>query len=118
MKFLRKSASFSGTIGKRGSRIRLLGIHASGFDREQGQLDLLNPQSQERWAKALAAADKLRDRFGESAISLASGMKGRYHERVHENPAGFAGQDPGRNRTGGDSSSRSPKPSAAERPNT
>lgn len=77
---------------KPGSKIRLLGVHASGFDHEAGQLDLLNPQSQERWTRALAAADKLRDRFGESAVSLASGMKGRYHERVHENPVGLPGK--------------------------
>ena len=43
-------------------------------------------------SRALAAADKLRDRFGESAVSLASGMKGRYHERVHENPVGLPGK--------------------------
>jgi DNA polymerase-4 len=77
---------------KRGSKIRLLGVHASGFDRGQGQLDLLNPQSQERWTRALETADKLRDRFGETAVSLASGMKGRYHERVHENPVGLPGK--------------------------
>jgi len=77
---------------KQGTRIRLLGVHASGFEHEQGQLDLLHPDAQERWSKALAAADKLRDRFGESAVSLASGMKGRYDERVHENPVGLPGK--------------------------
>ena len=75
-----------------GAKIRLLGVHASGFDHQQGQLDLLHPDAQERWSKALAAADKLRDRFGEGAVSLASGMKGRYHERVHENPVGLPGK--------------------------
>jgi DNA polymerase-4 len=77
---------------KQGTKIRLLGVHASGFDHEQGQLDLLDPQSQERWSRALAAADKLRDRYGESAVSLASGLRGRYHERVHENPVGLPGK--------------------------
>ena len=77
-----------------GSKIRLLGVHASSFDSEEGQIDLLNPDGQERWSKALAAADKLRDRFGEAAVSLASGMKGRYRERVHENPVGLPGKDP------------------------
>jgi DNA polymerase-4 len=77
-----------------GSKIRLLGVHASSFDSEEGQLDLLNPDGQERWSKALAAADKLRDRFGEAAVSLASGMKGRYRERVHENPVGLPGKNP------------------------
>jgi len=79
---------------KPGSKIRLLGVHASSFDSEEGQIDLLNPDGQERWSKALAAADKLRDRFGEAAVSLASGMKGRYRERVHENPAGLPGKNP------------------------
>src|SRR5580698_302136 len=77
---------------KPGAKIRLLGVHASGFDHQPGQLDLLNPQSQERWSRALAAADKLRDRFGESAVSLASGMQGRYHERVQDNPVGLPGK--------------------------
>jgi DNA polymerase-4 len=94
---------------KPGGRIRLLGVHASGFDHEQGQLDLLNPQSQERWTRALAAADKLRDRFGESAISLASGMKGRYHERVHENPVGLPGKVEGSKPGKGNSPGTSPK---------
>jgi DNA polymerase-4 len=88
-----------------GTRIRLLGVHASGFDHEQGQLDLLNPQSQERWSRALAAADKLRDRFGESAVSLASGMKGRYDERVHENPVGLPGKVEGGQHRNGDAPS-------------
>jgi DNA polymerase-4 len=79
---------------KPGSKIRLLGVHASSFDSEEGQIDLLNPDGQERWSKALAAADKLRDRFGEAVVSLASGMKGRYRERVHENPAGLPGKNP------------------------
>jgi DNA polymerase-4 len=79
---------------KPGSKIRLLGVHASSFDSEEGQIDLLNPDGQERWSKALAAADKLRDRFGEAVVSLASGMKGRYRERVHENPVGLPGKNP------------------------
>lgn len=81
---------------KPGATIRLLGVQASNFEQEQGQLDLLDPESQERWSRALAAADKLRDRFGEAAVSLASGMKGRYHERVHENPASLPGKTPKR----------------------
>jgi DNA polymerase-4 len=99
---------------KEGVRIRLLGVHASGFDHEQGQLDLLNPQSQERWSRALEAADKLRDRFGESAVSLASGMKGRYHERVHENPAGLPGKVQGGSGGHGNAPSSAPKPAAAK----
>jgi DNA polymerase-4 len=102
---------------KVGVKVRLLGVQASGFDHEQGQLDLLNPQSQERWSKALAAADKLRDRFGESAISLASGMKGRYHERVHENPVGLPGKVPGDSAGEGNVPSNTPTPPPGKRGN-
>jgi len=43
---------------------------------------------------ALAAADRLRDKYGESAVSLASGMRGRFRERTHENPASLPGKNP------------------------
>jgi DNA polymerase IV len=77
---------------KRGVAVRLLGVHASGFDNDDGQMDLLNDATHERWRQAMSAADKLRDKFGESAVSLASGMKGVFRERVHENPAGLPGK--------------------------
>ncbi len=32
----------------------------------------------------MAAADKMRDRFGESAVSLAASMRGKFRERTHE----------------------------------
>jgi len=44
----------------------------------------------------LTAVDKLRDRFGEKSVSVASGLKGMYEERVHENPAGLPGKEPKR----------------------
>ena len=47
---------------------------------------------QQRWQKALAAADHLRDKFGESAIGLARGMKGGFRERMHENPSALPGK--------------------------
>jgi DNA polymerase-4 len=74
--------------------IRLLGVQTSGFDRDQGQLDLMDGGRSERWRQALEAADRLRDRFGESAVALGSGMRGRYRERVQENPAGLPGKEP------------------------
>lgn len=77
---------------KRGSAIRLLGVHTSGFDESEGQLGLLDRERHEKWSKALNAADKLRDRFGESAVSLASGMRGTFKEKTHENPAGLPGK--------------------------
>jgi DNA polymerase-4 len=77
---------------KRGEAIRLLGVHCSGFEESEGQLGLLEGERHEKWTKALSAADKLRDRFGESAVSLASGMRGAFKEKTHENPAGLPGK--------------------------
>jgi hypothetical protein len=36
--------------------------------------------------------DHLRDKFGESAVGLARGMKGGFRERTHENPVGLPGK--------------------------
>ena len=79
---------------KAGAAVRLLGVQASNFEAGPGQLDLLEPMRDERWQKALAAADHLRDKFGESTIGLARGMKGGFRERVHENPAALPGKGP------------------------
>src|SRR5450755_1845534 len=75
-----------------GAPVRLLGVQASNFESGPAQLDLLEPSRDERWQKALAAADHLRDKFGESAIGLARGMKGGFRERIHENPAALPGK--------------------------
>ena len=77
---------------KRNVPVRLLGVHAAGFDEHPNQLDLLDPQRQNRWQQALAAADRLRDKYGESSVTLATGMKGTFRERTHENPAGLPGK--------------------------
>lgn len=74
--------------------IRLLGVHASSFDDTDAQLDLLNGDRHQRWKQALSAADRLRDKYGESSVSLASGMRGTFRERTHENPAGLPGKQP------------------------
>jgi len=88
---------------KRGAAVRLLGVQASNFDDSSEQLDLLEPSRDQRWQKALAAADHLRDKFGESAIGLASGMKGGFRERTHENPVGLPGKGPARQSNAGKS---------------
>ena len=77
---------------KPGAPVRLLGVQASNFESGPAQLDLLEPSQADRWHKALAAADHLRDKFGESAIGLARGMKGGFRERTHENPAALPGK--------------------------
>ena len=77
---------------KPGRPIRLLGVHASSFAHEEGQLDLLEGDRQRRWRQALSAADHLRDKYGESAVELGGGLNARFRERVHENPAGLPGK--------------------------
>ena len=77
---------------KPGAAVRLLGVHVSGWAEGSEQLDLLGEERHERWKNALAAADRMRDKFGESAVSLASGLRGKFRERTHENPAGLPGK--------------------------
>jgi DNA polymerase-4 len=79
---------------KGNAKIRLLGVHASGLEGEEGQLNLLAEDRTNRWRKALSTVDQLRDKFGEDSVSLATGLKGRFRERVHENPAGLPGKTP------------------------
>jgi DNA polymerase-4 len=67
-----------------GSTVRLLGVQVSGFEHEAGQLSLIDGDKQQRWKNALSAADKLRDRFGESAVSLGTGLKAKFRERTHD----------------------------------
>ena len=56
-------------------------------------MNLLESDRVRKWRHALNAADRLRDRFGEKSVSVASGLKGMYEERVHENPAGLPGKN-------------------------
>jgi DNA polymerase IV len=53
---------------------------------------LLEDGRRQRWQQALSAADRLRDKFGESSVSLASGLRGGFRERTHENPVGLPGK--------------------------
>src|SRR6204780_1978282 len=78
---------------KAGREVRLLGVQASSFEAQAEQIDLLEGGRQQRWKNALAAADRLRDKFGESSVKLAAGMRGNFRERTHENPAGLPGKD-------------------------
>jgi len=78
---------------KQGMHVRLLGVHTSSFSSSQpDQINLLEGSRQQRWKDALAAADRLRDKFGESSVKLATGMRGSFRERTHENPAGLPGK--------------------------
>ena len=77
---------------QKGLQIRLLGVHASSFTMQSAQIDLLQGNRQQRWKDAFRAADKLRDRFGDCSVGLASGLRGAFRERTHENPAGLPGK--------------------------
>jgi len=81
---------------KPGEPVRLLGVHTSGWDEEGGQLGLLDQERHDRWEQAMAAADKMRDKFGESAVSLAVSLRGKFRERTHEAMPGLPGKDPKR----------------------
>jgi DNA polymerase-4 len=80
---------------RKGTQVRLLGVHASSFENESKQDDLLEGGRRQRWQQALSAADRLRDKFGESSVHLASGLRGSFRERTHENPAGLPGKGKG-----------------------
>ena len=77
---------------KAGAAVRLLGVHAAGWAEGGEQLDLLGEANHEKWQRTLAAADRMRDKFGESAVSLASSLRGKFKERTHENPASLPGK--------------------------
>jgi DNA polymerase-4 len=77
---------------KKGAEVRLLGVHTSSFEPPGEQIGLIEGERQQRWKQAMAAADRLRDKFGDSSVGLASGMRGGFRERTHENPAGLPGK--------------------------
>jgi DNA polymerase-4 len=77
---------------KPGAAVRLLGVHVSSWSGGREQLNLIGEEKHQKWSQALAAADRLRDKFGESAVSLASGLRGNFRERTHENPASLPGK--------------------------
>lgn len=70
-----------------GRAVRLLGVHTGNFDDAPEQMPLLADDKRQKWLQALSATDRLRDKYGESAIFLAKGMPGSFRQRVHENPA-------------------------------
>jgi DNA polymerase-4 len=83
---------------ERGRAVRLIGVQANALEESGGQLDLIEGTAEGRLKQAMSAVDRLRDRFGESAVSLASGMSARFRERTHENPAALPGKEPRKKR--------------------
>lgn len=79
---------------EKGRAVRLIGVQTNSLEAASGQMDLLAGTQESRLKQAMSAVDALRDRFGESAVSLASGMSARFRERTHENPAALPGKEP------------------------
>jgi DNA polymerase-4 len=75
------------TNWRSGTEVRLLGVQASSFEEAPAQGNLLQAGALDKWDQALSAVDRLRDKFGETSVSLGTGMKGGFRERTHENPA-------------------------------
>ena len=90
---LEEVRSLYATYHKANRAIRLLGVHAGSLEgNPQRQENLFAPHRNEKLSRALRAVDELRDRFGESAVGLASALGHGRLERVHENPAGLPGR--------------------------
>src|SRR6185437_9321856 len=68
---------------QRGTKVRLLGVHVSGFDALAASASF-DFDGAERWKQALSAADRLRDKYGESAVHMGSALKADIRERTHE----------------------------------
>jgi hypothetical protein len=69
-------------------------VYAQSLESGEGQTSLLDEGKTERWRKTLAAVDKIRDKYGASTVSLASGMTAAFRARVHENPENLPGKQP------------------------
>ncbi len=76
---------------RKGAQVRLLGVQASSFGEDSVQANFLEDGQRKRWQQAMVAADRMRDKFGEKSVGLASGMKGAFREKAHENPAALPG---------------------------
>ena len=67
-----------------GQTVRLLGVQTSHFGPPTGQINLLDGGKNDKWHRALSAADRMRDKYGDGSVSLAASMRGQFRERVHE----------------------------------
>lgn len=72
--------------------IRLLGVHASGLQRWEGQMNLLEEPNTARLREAFRSVDHIRNRFGQASISFAKTLNAGIRERVHENPFDLPGK--------------------------
>ena len=79
-----------------GKPIRLLGVQVGNLDIQEGQLSLLDQGRSDQWRRALGAADAMRDKYGEASVSLAASLRGKFRERINENPPALPGKEPRR----------------------
>ncbi len=73
--------------------VRLLGVQTSALKDAEGQMSLLDEPKTAKLREAFRAVDHLRDRYGESSVSLAKTLHARIREKVHENPFDLPGKD-------------------------
>jgi DNA polymerase-4 len=66
--------------------IRLLGVHAGSLQPSEGQMNLLEEPATARLREAFRSVDHIRDKYGDSSISLAKTLHSGIREKVHENP--------------------------------
>ena len=76
------------------TEIRLIGVHAGSLQRAEGQMSLLEEESTARLRQAFRAVDHIRNKYGESVISLAKSMDTDIRERVHESMPDLPGKTP------------------------
>ncbi|HEY3940267.1 MAG TPA: DNA polymerase IV [Bryobacteraceae bacterium] len=74
--------------------IRLVGVHAGSLQHAEGQMSLLEEPRTARLREAFRSVDHIRNRFGDTTISLAKTLHAGIRERVHENPFGLPGKAP------------------------
>ncbi|MGH9785855.1 MAG: DNA polymerase IV [Terriglobia bacterium] len=74
-------------------KVRLLGVQSSGLTSVAGQENLLEASQHQKWGRALAATDRLRDRYGFASVQLASALMepGEKTERTEESERKSAG---------------------------
>ena len=78
--------------------VRLLGVHAGTLQSAEGQMSLLEEPRTERLRQAFRSIDHIRDRFGETSISLAKTLHAGIRERVHDNPFDLPGKGSNKNK--------------------
>lgn len=79
---------------EKGRAVRLIGVQTNSLEAGSGQMDLLASTQGVRLKQAMKAVDAMRDRFGESAVSLAGGMNARFRPRTQDKPAELPGKEP------------------------